>query len=115
MTRNTLRTLTLGWVALGLLSNCSCQSDTLPEPEQPQHEVPTEAPDAYRDKIRTQTYPKADNELMMNPAPLIVPQAMKTDECLQFNLSRTEDFSDAEAILTEPQPWCMYNLHRPLE
>ena len=115
MTRNTLRTLTFGLVALSLLSNCSCQSDTLPEPEQPQPEVPAEAPDAYQDKIRTQPYPKADNELMMNPAPLIVPQAMKTDECLQFNLSRTEDFSDAEAILTEPQPWCMYNLHRPLE
>ena len=109
------RTLTVSLVALCLMSNCSCQSDPLPEPEQPQPEEKVELPDAYQDKIRTQPYPKETNELMMNPAPLIVPQAMKTGECLQFNLSRTEDFSDAEAVLSEPQAWCMYNPHRQLE
>ena len=115
MIHHSFRTPILALAALCLLSNCSCQSDTLPEPEQPQPEQPVEAPDAYRDKIRTQPYPKETNELMLNPAPLIVPQSMKTGECLQFNLSRTEDFNDAEAILSETQPWCMFNLHRQLE
>ena len=112
---HTIRTLTLALAALCLLSNCACQNDPLPEEEGPQPVAPVEAQDAYRDKIRTQPYPKANNELMMNPAPLIVPQAMKTGECLQFNLSRTEDFGDAEAILSEPQAWCMYNVHHRLE
>ena len=57
---------------------CSCTSDSLPEPDSTQPETPAGIPDAYQDKIRTQPYPKADNELYLNPAPLIVPQAMKT-------------------------------------
>ncbi len=94
---------------------CSCTSDSLPEPDSTQPETPARIPDAYQDKIRTQPYPKADNELYLNPAPLIVPQAMKTGERLQFSLSRTEDFSSSETLLSEPQEWCMYNLHRRLE
>lgn len=94
---------------------CSCTSDSMPEPDHTQPETPAGTPDAYQDKIRTQPYPKADNELCLNPAPLIVPQAMKTGERLQFSLSRTEDFSSSETLLTEPQEWCMYNLHRRLE
>ena len=66
---------------------CSCTSDSLPEPDSTQPETPAGIPDAYQDKIRTQPYPKADNELYLNPAPLIVPQAMKTGERLQFSLS----------------------------
>lgn len=94
---------------------CSCTSDSLPEPDSTQPETPAGIPDAYQDKIRTQPYPKADNELYLNPAPLIVPQAMKTGERLLFSLSRTEDFSSSETLLSEPQEWCMYNLHRRLE
>lgn len=94
---------------------CSCTSDSLPEPDSTQPEMPAGIPDAYQDKIRTQPYPKVDNELYLNPAPLIVPQAMKTGERLQFSLSRTEDFSSSETLLSEPQEWCMYNLHRRLE
>ncbi|WP_444103781.1 DUF4962 domain-containing protein [Bacteroides sp.] len=94
---------------------CSCTSDSLPEPDSTQPETLAGIPDAYQDKIRTQPYPKADNELYLNPAPLIVPQAMKTGERLQFSLSRTEDFSSSETLLSEPQEWCMYNLHRRLE
>lgn len=92
-----------------------CSSDPLPEPDVTQPETPAGVPDAYQDKIRTQPYPKADNELYLNPAPLIVPQAMKTGERLQFFLSRTEDFSSPETVVTEPQEWCMYNLHRRLD
>ena len=94
---------------------CSCTSDSLPEPDSTQPETPAGIPDAYQDKIRTQPYPKGDNELYLNPAPLIVPQAMKTGERLQFSLSRTEDFNSSETLLSEPQEWCMYNLHRRLE
>lgn len=92
-----------------------CSPDPLPEPDVTQPETPAGVPDAYQDKIRTQPYPKADNELYLNPAPLIVPQAMKTGERLQFSLSRTEDFSSPETVVTEPQEWCMYNLHRRLD
>lgn len=99
-----------------LLMCCSaCSSDSLPEPEPPTPEPPVESPDAYQDKIRTQPYPKADNELFLNPAPLIVPQAMKTGERLQFALSHSENFDSSETLTTAPQEWCMYNLHRPLE
>ena len=92
-----------------------CTSDSLPEPDITPPEMPAGFPDAYQDKIRTQPYPKADNELYLNPAPLIVPQAMKTGERLQFSLSRTEDFSSPETLITEPQEWCLFNPHRRLE
>lgn len=92
-----------------------CSSDPLSDPDVMQPETPAGIPDAYQDKIRTQPYPKADNELYLNPAPLIVPQAMKTGERLQFSLSRTEDFSSSETLVTEPQEWCMYNPHRRLD
>lgn len=92
-----------------------CTSDSLPEPDITPPEMPAGLPDAYQDKIRTQPYPKADNELYLNPAPLIVPQAMKTGERLQFSLSRTEDFSSPETLITEPQEWCLFNPHRRLE
>lgn len=72
-------------------------------------------PDAYQDKIRTQPYPKASNELIVNPAPFIVPESMKTGERLQFAVSHSESFEEAETILSEPQDGCMYNLHQPLD
>lgn len=56
-----------------LFSLAACTSDSLPPTDEPQEVPAVEVPDAYRDKIRTQPYPKADNELMINPAPLIVP------------------------------------------
>ncbi len=97
-----------------------CSSDPLPEPDVTQPETPAGVPDAYQDKIRTQPYPKADNELYLNPAPLIVPQAMKTGERLQFSLSRTEDFSSPETkqVLQIPvhrfslQIDKLYSIHR---
>lgn len=48
----------------------------------------TESPDAWHDKIREKPYPKADNEIFINPAPFIVPQDMMTGEQLQFSLSQ---------------------------
>lgn len=90
----------------------ACSDEAVePEPSVPQPE--TEYPDAYQDKVRTQPYPKMSNELIVNPAPFLVPEAMKTGEKLQYALSRTENFADAE--ISAPQDGCLYNLHRPLD
>lgn len=97
---------------LSILSSCSDEAPV----NNPSTDTPTiQQPDAYHDKVRTQPYPKADNELYLNPSPLIVPQAMKTAELLQFALSRDDAFGEAETVLSEPRPWCMYNPHRTLE
>lgn len=93
----------------------SCSSDSLPEPEPAQPEPSIEYPDSYQDKIRTRPYPKADNELFLNPAPLIVPQTMKKGERLQFSLSSSKSFDSSDTFVSEPQEWCLYNLHRPLD
>ena len=92
---------------------CPACSDEAVEPEPSVPQPETTYPDAYQDKVRTQPYPKTSNELIVNPAPFLVPQAMKTGERLQYALSRTEDFEDAE--ISEPQDGCMYNLHRALD
>jgi len=92
---------------------CPACSDEAVEPESSVPQPETTYPDAYQDKERTQPYPKTSNELIVNPAPFLVPQAMKTGERLQYALSRTEDFEDAE--ISEPQDGCMYNLHRALD
>lgn len=103
-------------LAAALLSSPSCTTDDLPEPaEGTEPEAPADLPDAYHDKIRVHPFPKADNDIYLNPTPLIVPQAMKTAERLQFFLSRTEDFSSPETLVSDPQEWCMFNPHRVLE
>ena len=93
---------------------CSCTADSIPEPGNDTPETP-EALDSYHDKIREYPYPKADNELYLNPPPLIVPQAMKTGDKLQFALARSKDFSTPEAQISTAVPWCMYNPHHELE
>lgn len=99
-----------------LLSNTACTSDALPEPnEGKEPDTPAETLDSYHDKIRAQPYPKADNEVYLNPPPFIVPQNMKTADLLQFSLSRSADFSSSETLLSEPQTWCMFNPHRIME
>lgn len=102
--------------ATALLCNYACTSDDLPEPnEGKEPETPAETLDSYHDKIRVQPFPKINNEIYINPTPLIVPQAMKTAEQLQFALSRSNDFSSPETILSEPQTWCMFNPHKTME
>ena len=43
------------------------------------------------------------------------PQSTRQSDYLQFNLSRSKDFSDASTILSKPKPWCMFNPHKVLE
>lgn len=89
-------------------------------------------PEAWHDKMRTMPYPKLDNELVVNPSPLIVPQSMKTKDSIQFELSQDADFgnsstgirpvyktraggSSAPVIQSKFVVWCMFNPHRVLE
>ena len=110
------RHLLFALLALSLLASSSCADQELPASvSDPQPAPVVDAPDAYRDKIRTQPYPKASNELMLNPAPLIVPQSMKTGEALEFSLSRSENFDTPETMISTPQAGCFYNLHCALE
>lgn len=51
---------------LSILSSCSDEAPV----NNPSTDTPTiQQPDAYHDKVRTQPYPKADNELYLNPSP----------------------------------------------
>lgn len=100
------------------LTCCSCSEEVMHVTtgnSQDGEDSSEEAPSAYQDKIRMQPYPKETNELFVNPAPLIVPQHMKTDDCLQFNLSRSADFDTSETVLSDPQDACFYNPHYRLE
>lgn len=86
-----------------LLLSTACSDDTLPAITEPETEQPTASPDALHDKTREKPYPKADNELYINPAPFIVPQAMKTGDKLQFAFSQSKDF-----LIREP-PYLLRN------
>lgn len=98
-----------------LLLGGSCSSYKFEEPLPLKEEETTEKTDLYHDYIRQHPYPKVDNELFLNPPPLIVPEQMKTEKFLQFALSRSADFAEAQTVLSTAAPWCMYNPHRVLE
>lgn len=76
--KTTLRFSTLFFMLACLFLGTACSDDALPEPTDTGTEQPGESPDALHNKTREKPYPKADNELYINPAPFIVPQAMKT-------------------------------------
>ena len=67
------------------------------------------------ENVRETPYPQQGHTLYINPAPLLVPQSTKQSDYLQFNLSRSKDFSDASTLLSQPKPWCMFNPHKVLE
>ena len=99
---------------LVLLSGSSC-SDAIEEP-MPAPGGNAGSADVYHDYIRQSPYPKADNELFLNPPPLIVPEQMKrSGEQLRFALSRSADFNTKETVTSKATAWCMYNPHRALE
>lgn len=74
-----------------------------------------QAPQAVHDNVRNTPYPQQGNALYINPAPLIVPMDMKKSYYLQFNLSRDENFSGSETILSKPVRWNIFNAHQELE
>lgn len=114
-----MKTIIRLWTVCCLSTLCcfplACSTDSLPEATDEDTVSPTESPDAYHDKTREKPYPKADNEIYLNPTPLIVPQAMKNGDKLQFALSRQEDFTGTETFLSTPKAWCMFNPHQSLQ
>lgn len=53
---------------------------------------------------RETPYPQQEHTLYINPSPLLVPKSMKQSDFLQFQLSRSENFSDASSVLSQPKP-----------
>lgn len=66
------------------------------------------------ENIRTTPYPQQENELFLNPSPLIVPATMREATYLQFALSQDENFAPDKTIQSDPLPWCMFNPHQVL-
>lgn len=64
---------------------------------------------------RETPFPQQEHTLYINPSPLLVPKSTKQSDFLQFNLSKSKDFSDAGAMLSQPAPWYMFNPHKILE
>ncbi|WP_300701566.1 DUF4962 domain-containing protein [Bacteroides sp.] len=64
--------------------------------------------------IRKVPYPQQEHVIYLNPAPLLVPPAMKQSDFLQFNLSPNKDFKGNNNILSKPVPWCVFNPHQTL-
>lgn len=94
----------------------SCTTEELldvPTDIQPAPEV--EKVTEYHEKIRTKPYPLAESTIFVNPAPLIVPQSMKTGATLQFQLSPDPTFQSPSTITSAPQQWCMFSPHKVLE
>lgn len=65
--------------------------------------------------LRTNPYPKENDDVFINPAPLLVPPSMREGDMLRFNLSRSKRFNGTDDILSEPVPWGVFNAHRVLE
>lgn len=63
---------------------------------------------------RKAPYPQQEHIIYVNPAPLLVPSAMKQSDFLQFNLSKDKNFKDETGILSKPVPWCVFNPHQIL-
>lgn len=75
----------------------------------------TDENDRIHPNERETPYPQAGNGLFINPAPLIVPKAMKRSDYLQFALSPKADFPAKGTTLSKPAPWCMFNPHEALK
>lgn len=84
--KNPAMTFILSFPVLLVFLSCAPQT---PEPDRTDEggTDKTEDISAYKIKYRDEPYPKADNELFVNPAPLVVPEKMKDGALLQFELS----------------------------
>ena len=65
--------------------------------------------------LRTTPYPQENDDVFLNPAPLLVPPSMRDGELLQFNLSRSKRFNGTDDMLSEPVRWGVFNAHRVLQ
>lgn len=123
MYQKKLHTLYALWLLLPTLllapvfSGCSDEDGCLPLPVPSTDEEETDNSLLYHEWTREHPYPKMNNQLYLNPPPLLVPEAVKEKGGkLQFALSRSAGFpDDGTTQLSEPVPWCMFNPHRTLE
>ena len=67
------------------------------------------------ENVRGTAYPQKFHTLYINPSPLIIPERMKTDELIQFELSMDSAFPENATITSAPKPWLMFNPHRILK
>lgn len=74
-----------------------------------------EYPETIHARERDLPYPRAETELYLNPAPLIVLRSAEARGDLQFELSADPQFPEEGAIRSEPKPWRMFNPHRTLD
>ena len=64
---------------------------------------------------RDKPYPREENELYINPAPLLVPQAARgEEEFLEFELSQNADFPEGSTYRSGQLPWNVYNIHEAM-
>ena len=101
-----------------LLAGCSSDDPIVPPaPDQGEVQPAPEisSPSEYHEKLRTVPYPRSCNELFINPAPLIVPQGMKSASYLQFELSADPSFPEGATEQSGLVAWNMYNPHHVLE
>lgn len=99
--------------ALLLLASACADDPVVPQPApglepQPGDEL------LYHENERADVYPKLNNEVYLNPPPLLVPTAFRGDSLMQFEVSDSPDFRTSE-FLSEPHPWSMASPHRRLE
>lgn len=67
------------------------------------------------ENVRETPYPQKIHSIYINPAPLIIPEKMKTDDFVQFELSMDSTFPQNTTITAEPKPWLMFNPHQILK
>lgn len=96
-----------------LLASACADDPVVPEPApgpepQPGDEL------LYHENERAEVYPKLNNEVYLNPPPLLVPTAFRGDSLMQFEVSASPDFKSS-VFLSEPHPWGMASPHRRLE
>ena len=95
------------------LAACSDDEPIAPvEPEGPQLTPDDEL--LYHDYVRTDVYPKLNNEVYLNPPPLLVPNTWRRDSLMQFEVSDDAGFSKS-IFLSEPRDWSMASPHKRLE
>lgn len=94
---------------------CAACADDSVQPEQGR--TPAEKPGdelLYHENERSDVYPKLNNEVYLNPPPMLVPTDWRGDSLMQFEVSRSVDFKQT-VFLSDPHPWSMASPHRRLE
>lgn len=107
------------FILAGCLAACmavACSDDDVAASLPLGEELPATAePEAWHDQVRMTPYPKAGNEIFVNPPPLIVHETAEDGERIQFALSSDADFSPEATTLSEAVTWHIFNVHRRLE